>query len=349
MVRWGGAELAGGSVGARLARLASRWAPRLAAITFFVAACVFAVGVALVFPWSSPSIGLDELGLAASCAVEVGPAQRARSLHLYAAQARWAAILLLLLIVSIVAVVYAVATFAAAWREADGRDGRSTRRSLVAIAVVVVVTGVWQFLMSPAPVLSEDGVKLPTHPGLLSHMLATFRPGCEWIIARIWPAKRLAEAVGLVVGGAMTATAVPLADRGRLIDRIRRIQRLLYAGSLLFVAGMLMTQNNFSWITGTWVSVAGSDAAKEVADLVSAGTIQSGVVYSAMLAVFFLPARAYLAWQVARLPPDARQAHDEAAKQAGLAGSVTESAKQILALLAPVLSAPVLDALVKAH
>ena len=68
-----------------------------------------------------------------------------------------------------------------------------------------------------------------------------------------------------------------------------------------------------------------------------------------MLGVFFLPARAYLAWQVQQLPSDAGKAHEEAAKQAGLAGPWSESAKQILALLAPVFSAPVLDALVKSH
>src|SRR4029079_16834610 len=101
-----------------------------------------------------------------------------------------------------------------------------------------------------------------------------------------------------------------------------------------------------------WTGTLGDEkATKGIASLLSAGTIQAGVGYSAMLAVFYLPARAYVAWQVQRRyvgsaakDRKARQKEDE---EAGLAGSWTDEAKQVLALLAPILSAPLLDAFVK--
>jgi hypothetical protein len=71
--------------------------------------------------------------------------------------------------------------------------------------------------------------------------------------------------------------------------------------------------------------------------------LQSGVAYSALLVVFFLPARCFLDWLLVPLVPVETRTDAEARKKwlvtHDLAGSWQDDARQLLALLAPVISA----------
>jgi hypothetical protein len=78
--------------------------------------------------------------------------------------------------------------------------------------------------------------------------------------------------------------------------------------------------------------------------------LQVGVSYSAT--IFFIPARWYLSWQVRQSLSEGtrdRKARNGALEDLGITASWGDEAKQILALLAPVVSAPILDALTKSH
>lgn len=135
--------------------------------------------------------------------------------------------------------------------------------------------------------------------------------------------------------------------------RMRWVNRLLYAASLLFVVGIMMSRANFTWVLAHW-QTDDDGTIKLLGDVVRAGVIQSGVGYSTLLAIFFLPVRAVLGALVVAVDPplpDGRE-QDINARKARLAArdlgsSWQHDARQLLALLAPVLSAPVFDAIAK--
>src|SRR5262249_22508841 len=125
---------------------------------------------------------------------------------------------------------------------------------------------------------------------------------CDWVSTRVLTARRVGEGAAILVGAAMGATAAPVSDPGEVANRIQRLQLLLYCGSLLFVAGILMSESNFSLIIAQLVGDAGDDKmSKGLADVIKSGTVQAGVGYSAVLAAFFLPPRAYLAMRARTL------------------------------------------------
>ena len=340
----------------------SPWAfrvPLIASALFVLGGAVILV-LGLLLTRTSPSLGLDKLGVTGDCAMKTGATLQLSSIHLYAAQMRWSALFLLMVLVSGAALAIAVATVVSIWRE--NRQGRysATRKDIVVLTAAVAVAIVVQTVMTRPPTLDAGGVTLSARPAFLSYLMTTFTAtfgggtgACQELLKLIWLTKRVGETIGIVVGAAMTATAAAVSDRARLADRILAARQLLYAGSLLFVVGLLMTQANFAWIAATWSFIGDNDrTTKEIADLISAGVLQVGVAYTAILATFFIPARWYLSWQVAQsLPHGAhdREARKGALEDLGITASWADEAKQILALLAPVVSAPILDALTKSH
>jgi hypothetical protein len=265
-------------------------------------------------------------------------------LALYALQERWLAFALLLITVAAGAVVAAVVTLVGVGIEKDSA-GRGLGAATAIVAGLGVIAAAYQLHLLNRP----DG----SSHGFLSSLLGTLANsgGKEDVVRQmVWPLRKVGEGAALLVGAAMAATASPTRDAATLARRIERLQFMLYCASLLFVAGILTSESNFTWVTAHWaIDPKDEGLAKAVADTVKAGTLQSGVGYSALLAIFFLPARSVLAWQARRMAPpgDARDRADDekALEAAGLVSSWRDDLKQILALLAPVLSAPVVDAL----
>jgi hypothetical protein len=263
------------------------------------------------------------------------------ALSLFATQTRWLGFALFLAAVAAIGVFIAAGTLIAI-----GRECADNRRATVLLSVLgVLVTLVHLYGLN-------SGHEPAT--GFLSTLLTTLAQtkGCEDIRAMVWPMRSIGEGPALIIAAAMAATAGAATDAVIVARRIECLQLLLYCASLLFVAGISMSESNFSWITAQWAGYPREEhVGKAIADVVQAGTLQSGVGYSVLLVIFFLPARSYLAWKARQLPP--REASQDRAKEqksreeAGLVGSWRDDLKQILALLAPVLAAPLFDAFVK--
>jgi hypothetical protein len=191
--------------------------------------------------------------------------------------------------------------------------------------------------------------------GFLSHLLFSLPDvagECRDARHSVFLARMVGEPAGIAVGVAMTALAGFAAQPGapELARRSRWLTRLLYTASALFVAGIMMSRANFVWILTHWVPV--DDKLTAAIDaVVSAGVLQSGVVYSALHAVFFAPARGLLSYQIHNAIPPAEAAsaenRDAWLKKNELQSRWQDDVRQILAILAPVLSAPVFDAIVK--
>jgi len=145
-----------------------------------------------------------------------------------------------------------------------------------------------------------------------------------------------------------TATFALVPSPSEVAKRLELLQRLLYLASLLFVAGILMSRANFSWVLAHW-KIEHAPTSKALAEVIKGGVLQSGVGYSALLAIFFLPVRMLLAsYADALVPADlSRRAKRKWSVEQGLAGSWQKDARQVIALLAPIVSAPIFDAIAK--
>ena len=269
-------------------------------------------------------------------------------LSLFAMQARWMAFALLLTTIAAIAVVVAVVTVVGLARAAA--RSASSEGALPA-TVVVGVLGLAAALIHIYRLEYGDGAGTGFLTSLLGTVAGSQGP-CEKIRAMVWPMRIIGEGSAFLLAAAMAATAAPSADAATVARRIGTLQLLLYCASLLFVAGILMSQSNFAWVTAQWAGYPREESVeKSIEAIVQAGTLQAGVGYSSLLVAFFLPARSYLAWQ-ARLIAPKQELHDRATEkknmeEAGLVGSWREDLKQILALLAPILAAPLFDALVR--
>ena len=130
---------------------------------------------------------------------------------------------------------------------------------------------------------------------------------------------------------------------------MRWLERLLYVSSLLLVAGIMMARANFTWILVHWTE--DTTISKALGEVIRSGVLECGVFYSTVLASVFLPARAFLRSAVDPLARFEVKGDLDAAKKWLAANDLDrtwqDDARQILALLAPLLSAPVFDAIAK--
>jgi hypothetical protein len=330
----------------------------LRAVGFGLLAIAGAQRLGDLIAWLQPPYVLGKLDppLHLVCGVDGRTPLQAASL--YATESRWVALFVLLSVVAAGALVAAAVALAATGLE---RPEKSAPRAPIVISTVCVAAiGVAAAAIHLYRLSGHD----PGLHGFLTHMLdaITGHKGCAGLRDRVWPTRLIGEGAAIVVGAAMVATAGPLSDARTAAARIQRLQLLLYCGSFLFVAGIMMSESNVNLIVAQWASPDGSDdkLPKALAEVIKSGTVQAGVGYSALLAMFFLPARAYLAWRARGLAREARDQADGAAanlpdhagekkslQDAGLMGSWRDDLKQILALLAPILSAPLFDALAK--
>jgi hypothetical protein len=269
------------------------------------------------------------------------------ALSLFAAQSRWLAFALLLTTVAAIAFVVAVVTLIGIARDTPSAPADSDRHATIAVGVL----GLAATLLHLYRLNQGDS----SGTGFLTTLLGTVSGsagGCEAIRAMVWPLRTVGEGTAFFLAAAMAATATRSAAPATVARRIGTLQGLLYCGSLLFVAGILVSQSNFAWVTAQWAGYPREESfAQAIEAIVQAGTLQAGVGYSALLVAFFLPARGYLAWRARCVAPRA-ELHDSAKEKksledAGLVGSWRDDVKQILAILAPILSAPLFDALAK--
>jgi hypothetical protein len=288
-----------------------------------------------------PVFRLSDLPHQAICATaKPGEANAIEGFRLYAAESAELAMFVLLCSMSAIALVVAVAAARVMAAESAGPPA-TARHALYAVNTL----GLALALGHVVRVLIGDSV------GFLTRLLDLLPSGgtCDQIRRSVMAARLVGETAGFVLGTAMTGLAViHKADAETVARRIVWLQRLLYCASLLFVAGLLTSGANFAWVLANWTGSSEEKLAKAVQEVVTSGTIQAGIGYSALIAVFFLPIRAYL---VSRVPMGAgkktRKERTKALKEAGLEVSWVEDAKQILALLAPVLAAPIFDAIAK--
>jgi hypothetical protein len=264
------------------------------------------------------------------------------ALQLYTAQSHWLAMTLALSVIAVFVVVLSLAAVVAVARDCAraGRLGRCIgfwgvlALSMSALAYHYLWTSWWSNgFLSPLMAILPPASCTPVYQGTAA----------MWLIG---------ESVGSLTTTAMASVVVfanrPTADR--LAARIQWLERLLYGGSLLFVIGMLVIHASLTWILANWIDVASSEAvAKAIGDLSVSLAMQAGVVYSGGLAIAFLPASAYFGWQARSLVPEEHRKTHRATlawlEENDLHRSWQDNVKRILALLAPVLSTPVFNAL----
>lgn len=133
---------------------------------------------------------------------------------------------------------------------------------------------------------SLDGLKEPNRCGVHHEVMMT---------------RFFGEGAGLV----LSFSLMSLAAFGRTITsrelaaRFQALRTGLYVGSFLFVAGVIMSQANFTWIFALWGSQSEEIAAAQ-SSVVTAGLVQAGAAYSALLLATVAPTRWLLDWKLAR-------------------------------------------------
>ena len=264
------------------------------------------------------------------------------ALRLYAAQANWMAVIVLEGVVAAVAVVVSVAALVGT---GNRRDFWRRPESWTLVVAGVAAVGY------DAHQVNLVRTSTDVH-AFLTALLASLPPECASVRSTVFWARLVGEPPGIVLGVAMAGAGafVRAPTPAELATRLERLKRLLYVASLLFVAGIMMSRANFTLVLAHW-DVDDDKVFKGLGEVIKAGVVQSGVGYSGLLATFFLPVRALLAHHVdASIPAAVHDSEKEKKKwlrEHGLSGSWQEDARQLLALLAPVLSAPVFDAIAK--
>lgn len=192
------------------------------------------------------------------------------------------------------------------------------------------------------------------HNGLLSVLLDTLPEACASVRHQVVLGRIIGEPSGLAIGFAMfAAVTLPRSTTAaEMARRSRSLGQLLYAASILFVIGLLMTRANLSWIMAQWDWANLGYPADTQKEIVERGVKLAGVAYSAILAMFYLPARWILQSHVDQVVPDGKQTRGTQVREAwlkenGFAAGWRDDIKQILAVLAPVLAAPVFETLAK--
>jgi len=199
-----------------------------------------------------------------------------------------------------------------------------------------------------------DAFSFLKHDGFLSRLLDAL-PGTRSSVRDevVW-GRMMGEPAGLTIGvGLFAAITLPMSTTPvELARRSRHLSHLLYAASVLFVIGLLMTRANFSWILAQWDWSNPDFPPESRKEIVESGVKLAGVAYSAILAVFYLPARWILQNHIDKTVPEGKQTRGTQArevwlKENGFAAGWRDDIKQILAVLAPVLAAPIFETLAK--
>jgi hypothetical protein len=309
-----------------------------------LACLVLSVAISLALgrafePVWAPEVHLRKVWTEFLCNFQSAPALN--QITLFATHANWVGVLVLEITVAGIALACSLWTL---W--VVGRSESLWKRvefwSLVGIGAAAIFVDAREVIEMRAAT---------TERAFLTQLLASLPGECESVRTSVTWARFFGEPTGISIGVAMAATAT-FALRpspSEVSKRLELLQRLLYLASLLFVAGILMSRANFSWVLAHW-KVEHAPTTKALTEVVKGGVLQSGVGYSALLAIFFLPVRMLLASYVDALVPtdiDSPRAKRKWLAEMGLAGSWQKDARQVVALLAPIVSAPIFDAIAK--
>jgi len=320
------------------ARLHPRF--RFGGLACLVVSALSSVAIGLAFtPGWAPDVRVAGVWSKFLCDFSKAPPLDA--LRLYAAHSNWVGVLVLEAVIAAIALVCTVATLVAV-----GQSHALWRR-----------WEFWLLLVFGVGAVAFDGFGVAgmrtsaTPRAFLTQLLASVPFDCPSVRSTVFWARFIGEPVGIALGVAICATATfaEKPEPREVAKRIERVQRLLYVASLLFVAGILVSRANFTWVLAHWQIGDDDKMSKALGEVIKAGVVQSGVGYSALLTVFYLPVRVLLAQHVdALIPKDTtRRAKRNWLADQGLSASWQREARQALALLAPILSAPIFDALAK--
>ncbi|HEY2515955.1 MAG TPA: hypothetical protein VGI39_34025 [Polyangiaceae bacterium] len=299
-------------------------------------------GIGRAFADRAPEIALATVPTHFFCGDEAP--ESAAALRLYAAHMTWTAALVLEGTAAVVAVGSALFVLWSVSRT-SGLNGRWEWYALIMIGAAAVAADAWQ-----AHDLARPGAP---HRALLSDLLSTLPDACLSVRVLASRARLTGEPAAIGLGVAMAASVAfgrePVPSE--LASRLKWLNQLLYVASALFVTGIMMSRANFVWVLAHWDVAADGEISNAIKAVVTGGVVESGVGYSAILAVFFLPARLQLARLVSMLAARESAVGGKARRtwlrENELQGSWQKDARQILALLAPVLSAPIFDAIAK--
>jgi len=272
----------------------------------------------------------------------------ADELNLFSAEATQLGTYLLMILAAAIGVAAAAHAVWSVARDGNDSGGTTSRKkgiwTVVSIGLAAAIADVW--------LARRHGA------GFLYQLLFTLHGACPRLKDDVLLARYVGECPGFLIAAAMAVASIVITPTGeRIAARVQLMQRLLYVASVIFVAGILMCHANFSLVLANWAGQASDDKlAKALQGVVASGGIQAGVGYSALIAIFYLPARFYLAALTDRLvsssaPPGPeitrKAARAQLLKDNGVSVSWLDDAKQILALLAPVLASPLFDAIAK--
>jgi hypothetical protein len=296
--------------------------------------------VLLAWPPTAPLTIPPTPALCESASSEVVP-----SLHVYAAEATQLGTLLLMCVMAVAAVALSIVSVSQRWRASEAEPA-SSRTALAGVYLggLGVTAGYVAFVLF----CHRGG-------GFLMQLLDTLHGVGAYssVRHRALAAKCVGEAAGFIVTTAMAGLVIITeANEKTVADRVLWLQRLLYAMSLLFVAGLLASQANFSMILAQWPGFADEGQKKAIDEVVASGTLQLGIAYSSLIAVFYIPMRVFLEVELQALLRKQKKGSGRSERKKllvdnGVAVSWQEDAKQILALLAPVLASPLFDAIAK--
>lgn len=311
----------------------------LTGLACLVLSVAISLGLGRTFePIWAPEVHLRNVWKEFLCNFDTAPALD--QIALFATHANWVGVLVLEITVAGVALACSLWTL---WVVAQSDD---LRKRIEFWALICVGTAA--IFVDAREVFAMQAA---TERAFLTQLLASLPGECGSVRTSVTWARFFGEPTGISIGLAMAATAT-FAMRPSPVEvakRLELLQRLLYLASFLFVAGILMSRANFSWVLAHW-KVEHAPTSKALAEVIKAGVLQSGVGYSALLAIFFLPVRMLLAGYADALVPT--DLHSRRAKRRwfvehGLAGSWQKEARQVVALLAPIVSAPIFDAIAK--
>ena len=217
-------------------------------------------------------------------------------------------------------------------------------------AVTLALMLAWAAALSLVPTAIYAGGTEAPAPRLLAGTVGGVLP-------HINTYNRLFDALGLTVGFMLAAAACAAIRRDAAEDtegkalarRMRLLRTTLYAGAAALVVSVVRLSVMLNW-GGSFLPAADTAAGKQVSTLVTGIVTALGIYYTILLAAIYLPAAMVLrsrALSLADVNGQPPEKQDEWLKARGLALTYTEYVPRLVAIIAPLLAAPV-GSLVKA-
>lgn len=252
------------------------------------------------------------------------------------ARSNWLAMMILMVISALAAVFFSLFTMLRTLRLKDW-----SRSGFALGLVATVAVFFWWHVpsgLNPLPEGKVDGALTLVLSSLTCNLRVPIH--LDVMLARLVGE---GAAVALCLAAACLTTFVERIHADELARRLLTLRTALYVASVLFVVGVLMVRANFSWVLVHWL--AESVDRKAVLALTTNAVLQAGVGYSAVLVLAFVPPQVLLEIRLAM----AMSSNERTAWRTlhRLNSNWKTDVQQLLAVLAPLLSAPLFDAIAK--